>query len=124
MADLLPCSKCKHECCGPVPVSKDRERRIRAYISEMPENQRRRLSRQKRKTLDCGFIDLETGVCSIYAIRPHVCRMFGSTAGMQCPKIDTLVQIVKPETAEMVMDLEYESGVAFLSNSFDWRTTF
>jgi len=116
----LPCGQCKHECCGPVPISKDRERRIRAYIAEMPQFTTRRLARQKRKTFDCGFIDTETGVCSIYPIRPPICRLFGSTEGMQCPKVPNLVQIVPKQAAKLVMDLEYESGVSFLSNSFDW----
>jgi uncharacterized protein len=118
----LPCNQCKHECCGPVPISKDREKRILALIGEMTADQRKRLSRQKRETLDCGFIDLETSTCSIYSLRPHLCRFFGSTKGMQCPKVTGLVQIVNPETARMVVDMEYESGVAFLSNSFDWST--
>ena len=120
MNQSLPCSQCKHECCGPVPISKDRDRRIRAYVADMTESQRRRLARQKRKTLDCGFIDMETGTCSIYFLRPHLCRLFGSTEGMQCPKVQGLVQIVPPSTAGLVTDMEYESGVAYLSNSFKW----
>jgi hypothetical protein len=39
---------------------------------------------------------------------------------MQCPKVPNLVQIVPKQAAKLVMDLEYESGVSFLSNSFDW----
>jgi hypothetical protein len=39
---------------------------------------------------------------------------------MQCPKVDGLVHIVSKETATLVVDLEYESGVALLSNTFDW----
>ena len=116
----LPCSQCKHECCGLVPISKDRERRIQAYIAEIPQFTRDRLARQKRRPLDCGFIDTETGVCSIYPIRPQLCRLYGSTPGMQCPKVDGLVHIVSKETATLVVDLEYESGVASLSNTFDW----
>ena len=121
MIDTLPCSQCKHECCGPVPISKNRASRIQSFVDEMPDHHRDRLYRQKRKILDCGFLDLETGVCAIYEMRPQICRLFGSTEGMSCPKVEGLVRIVPPSTARLVTDMEYESGVAYLSSSFKWN---
>jgi Fe-S-cluster containining protein len=102
-------------------VSVTRAKRITAHVAQVPKAERDRLAKQKRGILDCGFVDMKSGRCGIYEVRPTVCRLFGSTEGMQCPKVDRLVQIVPASTASILCDLEHGSGNAYLSTTFRWN---
>lgn len=87
----------------------------------MPRTERKRLSKQRRGPLDCGFLDIENHRCAIYPVRPWVCEAFGRVKGMQCPKVSGLVQIIPEFMQDAMFRAEYESGTALFSKNFDWR---
>lgn len=73
------------ECCGPVPVTEQEAKQIREKISRIPKDKLFQLKHQKRPPLTCIFRDTEKNKCSIYDVRPEICRMFGAYKGMVCP---------------------------------------
>ncbi len=72
-------------CCGPVPVTETELNKIKKAVERMPAKKRERLMKQKRDPFTCIFRDSENDNCSIYNVRPEVCRMFGFYEGMDCP---------------------------------------
>lgn len=72
-------SKCKNcgECCGPVPINEIEGKAIREFL-----NKNKPKYNKEYNFLLCKFrID---GKCSIYPVRPVLCRLMGVTRGMSC----------------------------------------
>jgi Fe-S-cluster containining protein len=57
--------------------------------------------------------------CSIYAMRPAVCRLFGHVDGLTCPVVGELVQIILKMTADKMMKAE-DTDVIMDSTSWKW----
>lgn len=73
----LPFLKCKGLCaesCGPVLMSAAEWQRIIDRLGYEPKGD---------ETLICPM--LEEGRCSVYDIRPMICRLWGMTKQMRCP---------------------------------------
>ncbi len=71
--DRIPAFKCLEgctACCGPVPFSKSEWARIEEI--------------RKQTNIHCPYI--EDGGCSIHAVRPFMCRLFGAVENLRCPK--------------------------------------
>ena len=91
--------KCKGLCqdsCGPIGISKGERQRIKDYctrhgisFSPLPQNNAEKLLTlwivsNGRKTPEmCPY--LQDGRCSIYPVRPMICRLWGATERMPCP---------------------------------------
>ena len=118
--DTLPCSSCTALCCGPVPLSRDRLKKIKAYVQKMPKAERKRLAAQKRGPVNCRFLDKANYRCAIYPVRPWLCEAFGRVERMRCPKTVGLVEIIPPFLEDAQFSVEYESEVAGNSSQFDW----
>lgn len=85
------CQNCG-ECCGPVPVTANELTAIKAAISQMPKEELTKLKEQKRGAFDCILLDKENKKCSIYDVRPEICRMFGFYVGLACPHNDVMLK--------------------------------
>ena len=70
------------KCCGPVPISAEEYANIYDYLQEHAYP--REVAERPHTILECVFRDNEKRCCSIYPVRPTICRLFGVTAGMQC----------------------------------------
>jgi hypothetical protein len=85
--------KCQ-TCCGPIEMSPAEQMRIRSVgieIQPMTEA-RTRAWEQNRKFDDdgqplwCNALNLDTGRCDAYEVRPMICRLWGvGTGPMACP---------------------------------------
>ena len=84
MSRSFDCTNCGL-CCGPVPVKENELKKIQKFIKGMPIAEYHRLKSQQREPLDCMFRDVKNDRCSIYKVRPEICRMFGFYEGMICP---------------------------------------
>jgi len=82
----LPCHKCPGLCCGPVPLSSRRLKAIETHLDSLKDDEYLRLSTQERDNLTCAFYDTEKHRCAVYEERPQVCRMYGLTETLQCPR--------------------------------------
>lgn len=71
------------ECCGPVPVSIEDMAKIARYVANSEYAQE--VAARQHAHLDCIFRDHLKGRCSIYPVRPVICRMFGVDVNLQCP---------------------------------------
>ena len=73
----LPHIKCQRLCqdaCGPILMSKAESERIAERIGRTPKD---------TKDLSCPMLSL-MGSCTIYDIRPAICRIYGLTKSLQC----------------------------------------
>lgn len=78
--DKLPKVNCKQLCseaCGPVPLTKLELKRLgtpprRSLLSALGSE----------LNLECKFLDGK--LCSVYTVRPLVCRLFGAAEGLMC----------------------------------------
>ncbi|SMC18283.1 hypothetical protein SAMN02745857_00518 [Andreprevotia lacus DSM 23236] len=74
----IPTFECKpgcHDCCGPVTTSTDEMARLPAKSEAEHE--------AALATLSCPHLG-EHG-CQVYAERPLICRLFGTTPKLACP---------------------------------------
>jgi hypothetical protein len=71
-----PCTGACYECCGPIPMT-DRERRRGSDA----------LGRTLEATgheLVCSALTADRR-CAIHAVRPIICRLYGTASGLTCP---------------------------------------
>ena len=77
-------TKCKNcgACCGLVPASSAEYQEIKKYLEKHPEIK----PTNSNAPYDCLFRDEKNHRCSIYPVRPIMCRLFGVAAGefMRC----------------------------------------
>ena len=67
----LECIPGCHACCGPIMMSELEAARLPARVSPATGN-------------DCRFLGKHG--CTIYAIRPAVCRLMGTVPDLACPR--------------------------------------
>ncbi len=75
----LPKLKCQGKCqrsCGPILMSRVEWERIGDCLGLYPEGD---------ASLVCPMLDRATGRCSVYLIRPLICRLWGMVRKMRCP---------------------------------------
>lgn len=76
--DALPKVACRGLCveaCGPIACTSGEALRME-FAGGKP-------LAFDAETLTCGY--LRAGRCTVYAVRPFVCRAFGAVEGMRCP---------------------------------------
>lgn len=89
------CDQCGARCTAGVPLLHAEYAAIRAF-RETPDGAEARLVEQADKQVPypgtddvfytaCRFRDVERGRCSIYPVRPLVCRLFGHVEWLPCP---------------------------------------
>jgi hypothetical protein len=88
----LDCQKKCSECCGPVAMTRLEAKRINqvAEIRTFPlpaTHEDRNFGMYRcvvvQEDLTCPL--LKDGLCSVYAIRPAICRLWGLVPKMKCP---------------------------------------
>lgn len=86
----LPTIECRRRChsaCGPITMSRIEWARIIKKLGYEPHKQfpdpTDRVAISKPGALDCPM--LTGGLCTVYAIRPMICRLWGICEGMPCP---------------------------------------
>lgn len=78
----IPSANCKglcQECCGPVMMTRLEWDRITARMGKVM-----RPTPEQEAKLACPML-ADDGKCSVYDIRPVVCRIWGVTPDMPCP---------------------------------------
>lgn len=90
----LPCESCNAACCGPAPFMKDELDRVKEVRYIPPEVEIMEIPGRDGTTgylvlggypnERCYF--LKGNRCSIYELRPKICRNFGIIKQLPCPK--------------------------------------
>ena len=76
----MACEAGCSDCCGPVAMSAAEWERIKASGANVTP-----------KDLTCPMLDRATHRCTVYAIRPTICRLMGVARGLPCLKVPCLV---------------------------------
>jgi hypothetical protein len=89
------CDLCGARCVAGVPMLRVEFEAVREFLAGPEGEEALRVERQAKRlpypgTEDvfytaCRFRDVERGRCSIYPVRPAVCRMFGHVEWLPCP---------------------------------------
>ncbi|MGE5654800.1 MAG: YkgJ family cysteine cluster protein [Bacillota bacterium] len=109
----LPCKGCKGLCCGPVPITKQELKKIRAEVRLMPAKTRLHLESQLRFFGTCIFYDLDNDRCGIRSVRPSICRAFGLYQNLVCFR--------NPGAAAPKDFVAAEDPVGTLSIDYTWK---
>ena len=86
----LPTFRCKDgcfDCCGPVKLSRLEYLRCISVSGRTAEEVRKQMQNNlKQGIYICPLLDAETKRCSVYEVRPAICRLFGVVKGeLLCP---------------------------------------
>ena len=79
----VPCKGLCQDSCGPIAMSREEQRRIRAAGVEIPPMADAVAALERGEEYYCPA--LRDGRCSVYDIRPTICRLWGATESMPCP---------------------------------------
>ncbi len=105
------CDGCGGRCIDGFGVTHQEWNLVREYLATRPYEETERVRGQTKtqpwpgaeetgaEVTYCRFRDLERGECSIYPVRPTICRLFGHTEWLPCP-IEAVTQV--PEDAPEV----------------------
>lgn len=84
MSKNFNCTNCGI-CCSIVPITEHEFQKIKRFVkNKMTLQQIYRLKNQERTPLQCIFFDNEKRICSVYPVRPDICKMYGFYKGMEC----------------------------------------
>lgn len=92
------CDECGARCVAGVPIQHEEFLALRAFVAGAEGADARRVE-QEHKELPypgteesdgvfytaCRFRDVERGRCTVYPVRPLVCRLFGHVEWLPCP---------------------------------------
>ncbi|MGG5288016.1 MAG: YkgJ family cysteine cluster protein [Rubrivivax sp.] len=95
LRELIPSFECEpgcHDCCGPVTTSAEE---MAALPRKSAEEQAAALER-----LDC--VHLGPQGCTVYGERPMICRLFGTTPRLACPRGRGPAEPIEPEAEQLV----------------------
>ncbi|MBJ9974593.1 YkgJ family cysteine cluster protein [Pseudomonas sp. S75] len=95
LRELVPAFECEpgcHDCCGPVTTSSAEMARL---PRKTPAEQQAALER-----LDC--VHLGPQGCTVYEQRPLICRLFGTTPRMPCPRGRGPQTPIEPEAERLI----------------------
>ncbi|MBR9869058.1 MAG: YkgJ family cysteine cluster protein [Oceanospirillales bacterium] len=76
-----------HDCCGPVTTSSEE-------MSRLPVKTE---AEYKEKLEDLSCVHLGPDGCTVYAERPLICRLFGTTPTMPCPNGKRPEEMIDPD---------------------------
>ncbi|BBI98729.1 zinc/iron-chelating domain-containing protein [Ferrigenium kumadai] len=111
----FPCKPGCADCCGPVEMTRLEYHRVIKASGRTSEDVKRQMqSGLKRGDYHCPLLDRKTNRCSVYAVRPAICRLFGVVKDrMPCPHgcaPDAAVQL-SDERAREILALVEELGM-------------
>jgi len=90
LLSAIPTFQCKEgctDCCGPVELSRlEYTRCIQASGRSAEDIKQQMQNNLKQGIYACPLLDTETKKCSVYEVRPAICRLFGVVRGqLICP---------------------------------------
>lgn len=90
------CTQCSLRCAAGTQASREEWEAIRCYVAQLSASEReafeQTLKQSKQQSLGdgievtlCRFLDRKTNLCTIYPVRPLVCRLMGHVEWLPCP---------------------------------------
>lgn len=105
----LPTVVCQGLCaesCGPIACSQAEADRMEAAAGRPLEFTR---------GMTCGYLDQVNERCTVYAVRPLICRLWGVATDMSCPwGCQTTPASVEPADVRRIIDLSAVIGGALV----------
>lgn len=76
----LECWRLCQEACGPIAMFRPEWDRLVEFLMYEPKP-----TPDQVRRLRCPLLDEASGRCTVYSIRPMICRLFGLVERMRCP---------------------------------------
>jgi Fe-S-cluster containining protein len=111
--DRIPQIECKGcaECCGPTLWSDIEYLYIKDYLHKHNMIEKKYDDKflssflsLKLENLTCPY--LVDKKCSIYPVRPFICRIFGTTKGLKCPQVNIPPLLSDEIIKQMFVDIQ------------------
>lgn len=77
----LDCKRLCQQSCGPIVMSRLEWDRVVERRHGLPVY----ADREHRRTLTCPYLNEASGACTVYPVRPLICRLWGVVKAMRCP---------------------------------------
>ncbi len=112
----IPAFKCKEgcaDCCGPIQLSRLEYHRCVKASGRTAQDVRQHMERNLRQqTYQCPLLNKKTNQCSVYEVRPAICRIFGTTKDLPCPHgyAPDAAHMLSEEKAREILSLVNELG--------------
>lgn len=74
--NMPACTGACSDACGPIAMTAGEWERIIRYKGHVP---------QLRDKMTCPMLS-PTGKCTVYTVRPYICRLWGTVKEMRCPQ--------------------------------------
>jgi Fe-S-cluster containining protein len=91
-------------CCGPVGITYEEYGVIKNYCEANG------IEWEDCDLLSCGFLDKDNH-CRIYEVRPYLCRAYGITVELPCPRYPNAARISLPPEEALRQGLTTYEGV-------------
>ncbi|MBO0730897.1 MAG: YkgJ family cysteine cluster protein [Acidimicrobiaceae bacterium] len=123
LADIyarIPEVECKGLCqesCGPIAMSIEEDRRLRARGVTIPPMAEAVNAIERGEDYWCPA--LQDGRCSVYGDRPTICRLWGATTSMRCPHGCTPPNALTQEESYELLVLAGHVGGGMVAGAFD-----
>lgn len=95
LRDQIPSFDCVpgcHDCCGPVTTSSE----------EMARLPRKSVEEQEAALSELNCVHLGPQGCTVYEERPLICRLFGTTPRLPCPRGRRPDEMIDPGAEQLV----------------------
>ena len=117
--DRIPEVSCKGLCqdsCGPIAMSVEEDRRIRELGTSIPPMTASLAAIERGEDYYCPA--LVDGRCSVYDVRPTICRLWAATETMPCPHGCTPDEALTRDESHVLLRLAAEIGGGMVEGSF------
>ena len=77
----IDCRRLCHAACGPIVMSRVEGERMASMAGGAAGGSG---VREAAADLVCPYLERESGLCGVYALRPLICRLWGATESLRC----------------------------------------
>ncbi|MBU0623054.1 MAG: YkgJ family cysteine cluster protein [Gammaproteobacteria bacterium] len=110
----IPSFKCKPgcaDCCGPIHYSRlEFYRCVKASGRSLQQVRDQIQKDVSNNDYRCPFLNRKTNQCSVYAVRPAICRIFGTTGELRCPHGYAPERMLSEESSRAILAQVKELG--------------
>ncbi len=121
------CTACSMKCAGDVACSQPEWQAIERYLQTLPPSEKQQilnvLQQDKTESLAegeettlCRFLNMQTRLCSIYPVRPRICRLLGHVEWLPCP----IQRIPRTLTMQQALPLLAETAPYLRKTLAEW----
>jgi Fe-S-cluster containining protein len=113
----VPCKGLCQDSCGPIAMSEEEDERLRARGVTVPSMVSTVAAMEAGAEYWCPA--LRDGACTVYDVRPTICRLWGATRSMPCPHGCTTDDALTQEQSHELLQAAAKAGGGMVARFFE-----